>query len=72
MTGRGLYGVLCAEGIADALEGVSSVPGKVKLMSLKTYYSSILARGKPCFPTLEEARHDFKAMLAGLAPIHYA
>ena len=40
-------------------------------MSLKTYYSSILAHAKPGFPTLEEARHDFKAMLAGLAPIHY-
>jgi hypothetical protein len=40
-------------------------------MSLKTYYSSILAHAKPGFPTLEEARHDFKAMLAGLASIHY-
>jgi hypothetical protein len=40
-------------------------------MSLNTYYSRILARGKPGFPTLEEARHDFNAMLAGLTPIHY-
>ena len=44
---------------------------KAKLMSLKTYYSRILARDKPGFPTLEEARQDFKAMLAGLTPIHY-
>jgi hypothetical protein len=41
-------------------------------MSLKTYYSRILAQGKAGFPTLEEARHDFKAMLAGITPIHYA
>jgi hypothetical protein len=40
-------------------------------MSLKTYYSRILARDKPGFPTLEEARQDFKAMLAGLTAIHY-
>jgi len=40
-------------------------------MSLKSYYSRILARGKPGFPTIEEARRDFKAMLAGLTPIHY-
>jgi hypothetical protein len=40
-------------------------------MSLKTYYLGILARGKSGFPTLEEARHDFQAMLAGLAPMHY-
>ena len=46
-------------------------PRKAEFMSLKTYYTSILARGKPGFPTLEEARHDFKAMLAGLTPIHY-
>ena len=29
-------------------------------MSLKTYYSRILARGKPGFPTLEEARQRFQ------------
>ena len=46
-------------------------PRKADIMSLKTYYSRILARGKPGFPTLEEARRDFKAMLAGLTPIHY-
>jgi hypothetical protein len=40
-------------------------------MSLKSYYSGILARGKAGFPTLEEARRDFEAMLAGLTPIHY-
>jgi hypothetical protein len=40
-------------------------------MSLKTYYSRILAREKPGFPTLEEARQDFKAMLASLRAIHY-
>jgi hypothetical protein len=41
-------------------------------MSLKTYYSGILARGKPGFPTLEEARQDFRAVLAGLTPIQYS
>jgi hypothetical protein len=40
-------------------------------MSFNTYYTRLLARGKSGFPTLEEARHDFKAMLAGLSPIHY-
>jgi hypothetical protein len=40
-------------------------------MSLKTYYSGILARGKPGFPTLEEARRDLEAMLASLRPMHY-
>jgi hypothetical protein len=40
-------------------------------MSLKTYYSGILARGKPGFPTLEEARHDFEAMVASLRPMQY-
>jgi hypothetical protein len=40
-------------------------------MSLKTYYLGILARGKPGFPTLEEARRDFESVLAGFGRIHY-
>jgi hypothetical protein len=46
-------------------------PRKAKLVSFKTYYSRILARGKSGFPTREEARHDFQAMLAGRMPIRY-
>jgi hypothetical protein len=41
-------------------------------MSLKSYYSGILARGKGGFPTLEEARRDFEAVVAGLSRVHYS
>ncbi len=41
-------------------------------MSLITYYTGILARGKPGSPTVEEARRDFLAVLdARLTPIYY-
>jgi hypothetical protein len=35
-------------------------------MSLKTYYSAILAQRKSGVPTVEEARRDFREILARL------
>ena len=37
-------------------------------MSFSTYYTGILARGRPGAPTVEEARRDYLALLPRLTP----